>query len=201
MSYSDFTIEDLRQKLNLRIVSDSGHFASVPPLIVSEWLKETLKKGAPLGVAIRTAKAKSELIVAPVLLEALEHVKPDASLFSGIDFTVDPDRGLKGNIDFLLSRSPEQYSLEGPVVTVVEAKRDDMSAGLAQCVAEMYAARLFNRQRQKAVEAIYGAITVGSGWMFARLIGDEVFHDIDEYGLRDVDRIVGILVAMLKGQC
>jgi hypothetical protein len=37
--------------------------------------------------------------------------------------------------------------------------------------------------------------------MFARLVAGEVFHDIDEYGLRDVDRIVGILVAMLKGEC
>lgn len=60
---------------------------------------------------------------------------------SGAEFSVGAAQGLCGFCDFLVSRSPTM--LTAPVLAVVEAKREDLTAGVAQCIAEMYAAALF----------------------------------------------------------
>ena len=96
-----------------------------------------------LAVAIGTEKAKSEMIVANILIELREQFEHRISLFSGIDFSVDVESGLTGVCDFLVSLSPEQFYLEAPVIVLVEAKNADVKLGLGQCVAEMLAAQRF----------------------------------------------------------
>ncbi len=54
-----------------------------------------------LAEAINTEKARSELIVAEVLVELREQFDRRISLFSGIDFNVDAGDGLVGVCDFL----------------------------------------------------------------------------------------------------
>ena len=55
--------------------------------------------------------------------------------FSGIEFNVDAENGLTGVCDFLVSLSPARFVLEAPVIILVEAKKDDLTVGLGQCVA------------------------------------------------------------------
>ena len=50
--------------------------------------------------------------------------------------------------------------MKAPVVTLVEAKNENINNGLVQCVAEMYAAQLFNQREQNSIIAIYGAVSV-----------------------------------------
>ena len=83
------------------------------------------------------------------------------SLFSGIDFTVDRERGLSGFCDYILSQSAEQLYLDVPVMAVVEAKNEDIISGLGQCIAEMYAAKLYNEKENRLLPCIYGAVTTG----------------------------------------
>ena len=66
--------------------------------------------------------------------------------FSGYPFNVDKEKGLAGACDFIISRSPEQLFIKAPVITIVEAKNENIIRGLGQCVAEMYAAKLFNER-------------------------------------------------------
>jgi hypothetical protein len=164
---------------------------------VSALLREALLENVPLALAISTEKARSELIIAPVLLEARRQAGRRVSLFSGSDFTVDPEQGLNGLCDFLLSLSPEQLTIEAPAVIVVEAKNENMKAGIGQCIAEMLAARLFNERKEQSLPAIHGAVTTGNIWKFLRLTGDTVAIDLVEYHINDVGRIVGILTSML----
>jgi hypothetical protein len=103
----------------------------------SAHLTTALAKKASLATAIGTEKARSELIVADVLVELREHCEKRISFFSGIDFNVDVESGLTGVCDFLVSLSPNQFYLEAPVVILVEAKNLDLKLGLGQCVAEM----------------------------------------------------------------
>jgi hypothetical protein len=91
-----------------------------------------------------------------VLLEARRQVGRPVGFFSGVEFTVDPQRGLTGTCDFLFSRSTEQLAIEAPAITIVEAKREDINAGIGQCLAEMVGARVFNERNEEAVEVIYG---------------------------------------------
>ena len=71
-----------------------------------------LKRKVPLAISIGTEKARSELIVADVLVELREQFNHGISLFSGIDFNVDVESGLTGVCDFLISLSPGQLFLE-----------------------------------------------------------------------------------------
>lgn len=62
-------------------------------------------------------------------------------------------------------------SVTAPVLAVVEAKREDLTAGVAQCIAEMYAAALFNARDGEPRETLYGTVTSGTNWRFLRLRG------------------------------
>jgi hypothetical protein len=174
------------------------YFVAIPPVALSDFLAQMLAENVPLAVAISTEKARSELIIAPVLLEARRQVQRRVSLFSGVEFTVDQSRGLNGVCDFLLSLSPEQLTVEVPVVTVVEAKNDNLKSGLGQCMAEMVAACLFNKQKGRELPRVYGVVTTGSLWKFLRLEGDVVSLDLREYPISELARVVGILVSMLR---
>ena len=140
-------------------------------MAVSDFLTQTLTENIPLAVAISTEKARSELIIAAVLLEARRQVQRRVSLFSGVEFTVDPSQGLNGVYDFLFSLSQEQLTIEAPVVSVVEAKNDSLKSGLGQCMAEMVAASLFNKQKRRELPRVYGVVTTGSLWKFLQLQG------------------------------
>ncbi len=199
MSYSDFSLEDIKERFNLQFNEKEDLYGSIPPVEISALLRETLAESVPLALAISTEKARAELIITPVLLEVRRQVKPSVSLFSGVDFTVDAEQGLRGVCDYLLSRSPEQLTIEAPVVAVVEAKNENMKAGIGQCLAELVAVRLFNQRKGQDLPAVYGAVTTGNNWKFLRLAGDMANVDLAEYHIKEVGRVVGILVAMLQG--
>jgi hypothetical protein len=200
VSYGEFSIEEVKERFQLRIAETEEFFASISPVEVSDFLKRMLAENIPLAVAISTEKARSELIIIPVLMEARRQVQPKISLFSGIEFNVDQSRGLNGICDYLLSLSPEQLTIEVPVVAVVEAKNDNLKSGLGQCMAEMIAARLFNQRKGRELPRVYGVVTTGSLWKFLRLEGDVVSLDLRDYPISELGRVVGILVSMLRPQ-
>jgi len=134
----------------------------------------------------------------PVLWEVRHQLKDSISLFSGVEFNVSIERGLRGVCDFLLSLSPTQLTIEAPVVSIVEAKNDNLKTGLVQCIAEMVAAQLFNREQGNAIPTVYGALTTGTYWKFLRLIDTTVYVDVTEYHVQDTERIVGILLSMIQ---
>ncbi|MEG4234099.1 hypothetical protein QUA40_18630, partial [Microcoleus sp. Pol11C3] len=122
------------------------------------------------------------------------------SLFSGVDFTVDSDLGLNGSCDFLISRSVEFLIVSAPTILIVEAKKENINAGLGQCVAEMYAAQLFNEREGNQVSRIYGVVTTGEIWKFLMLEGQSVQIDLLEYFLNQVDKILGILAIGIQNE-
>jgi hypothetical protein len=198
MPYGEFSIEEVKARFHLRIAETEEYFAEIAPVPVSDFLTGMLAENIPLAVAISTEKARSELIIAPVLLEVRRQVQRRVSLFSGVEFTVDQSQGLNGVCDYLFSLSPEQLTIEVPVVAVVEAKNDNLKSGLGQCMAEMVAAHLFNQQKGRELPRVYGVVTTGSLWKFMRLEGDVVSLDLREYPISELGRVVGILVSMVQ---
>ena len=123
----------------------------------------------------------------------------ECCLYSGIRLDVDSDKGLKGECDFHLSKSPPTPALRAPLLVVVEAKKNDIEEGLAQCAAQMVAARLFNERHKEVVSAMFGCVTTGEAWQFLRLRERELVVDAERYYLSDVPAILGILVAIMRG--
>ena len=197
MAYSEFTLESVVPMFQLEKVDIAGLFSEIEPVTPSEYLTTGLAKKAPLATAIGTEKARSEMIVADVLVELLEHLDRGISLFSGIDFSVDVENGLTGVCDFLVSLSPNQFYVEAPIVILVEAKNADLKLGMGQCVAEMLAAQRFNAERGNDIPCVYGASTTGIDWLFLKLEGKCLHIDMATYTIERCDRILGILSSMV----
>ena len=197
MAYSEFTLESVVPSFQLEKIGTTALFSDVESVPPSDHLATALAKKAALATAIGTEKARSELIVADVLVELREHCEKRISFFSGIDFNVDVESGLTGVCDFLVSLSPNQFYLEAPIVILVEAKNLDLKLGLGQCIAEMIAAQRFNSDRKNDISTVYGASTTGVEWLFLKLDGKCLQLDMSTYTIERCDRILGILASMV----
>lgn len=80
------------------------------------------------------------MILTPILIELKKIFYSQISLFSGREFNVDPEQGLTGFCDFLISKSASQLIIKAPVLIPVEAKNDNIQLDLGQCIAEMHTA-------------------------------------------------------------
>ncbi len=200
MSYSQFTLEQLKSEFGIIFQEKVGYYAQIPERQYSNLLSETLEYNIALALAINSEKSRSEMIVTPILIEIRKQLDNQISLFSGKDFTVAPERGLSGFCDFLISKSSEQLIIEAPIITLVEAKNDNIELGLGQCMAEMIAAQLFNQQRGNEIKRIYGIVTTGSLWKFMELEEKIITIDLNEYFLGNVGKIIGIIINCIQKQ-
>jgi len=199
MSYSEFTsIIKVKQAFGLTTVEGPRFLPQITPIPPSATLTDFLANSLPVAVATGSEKARSEMIITPVLLEVRKILLQNISLFSGEDFTVDYESGLNGICDYLISRSPEMLEIEAPAVAVVEAKKADLKTGIGQCVAEMVAMQKFNEAKGKPISVIYGSVSNGTQWRFLKLEEKIVSIDLNDYALPPVDEILGMLVWMVR---
>ena len=199
MAYSDFTIAELTQRFGLAVERVGNLFGNVPEVELPAGLEATLARYLPLGLILSTEKARSELIVGPILFDLKLRYADRLSVFSGIEFNVDPAAGLKGRCDFILARSPQQLELWAPVCIIVEAKNENIIAGIPQCLAAMVAAQRFNQIYGTPLGPIHGAVTSAFSWRFMTLDGLRAFVDETEYPIQSPKRIFGILSHMALG--
>jgi hypothetical protein len=199
MSYSNFDLKAVKQQLGVHLTEQEGLFSAVAGITVSPSFQDILQENVPLARAINTEKARSELIIANILVELRKMLKHQISLFSGIEFNVDKEKGLNGFCDFIISASQEQLLLNSPVIALVEAKNENIIGGLGQCIAEMVAAKLFNEaEGVEHIDTIYGVVTTGTAWKFLKMEKLEVSIDLDEYSIEQPEKILGILLAMVR---
>jgi hypothetical protein len=199
MAYSDFDLKKVKQNLGINLIEKENLFIGINPVEITAYLQEALAENVPLARAINTEKARSELIIANILVELRKILQHKISLFSGIEFNVDKEKGLNGFCDFIISASTEQLMLCSPVVAVVEAKNENIIGGLGQCIAEMVAARIFNQlEKDESVKRIYGVVTTGTTWKFLKMDESDVYIDLDEYSIENPNKIIGILMEMIS---
>jgi hypothetical protein len=200
MAYSTFTLSQMTQQFHLQIDEKSGLYRSVPEAVLRPDFQAQLHELAPLALAIASGKARSELIIAPVLLEVWRMTGQQIGFFSGVNVDVDKAQGLDGFCDYILTRTPRQLFVEAPVLMLVEAKNEDMKSGYGQCLAEMLAAQRFNALAGQSDEKVYGAVTTGERWKFLELEGATARIDFDDYYLDHIGKIMGILLHLLCTQ-
>ncbi len=194
MAYNKFTIHQIRKQFEIEVLEAVSLFATIMPVEPGEALRTLLARYIPLAEAIGTEKAKSEFIIAPILAELRELMHHQISLFSGLEFNIDETQGLNGRCDFIISRSPLQFSLTAPVLMMVEAKNDNINEGLGQCMAEMVAAQRFNQQEGNPAHVVYGCVTTGSVWRFLKLENKQIWIDDRQYFIEALEVVLGILV-------
>lgn len=194
-SYSQFTFEDIKQ-LGVVLEIDVLFPVLPTPIEPSSRLKQAIEFASSLHLG--TEKAKSELIVTPILTELLVRNDKRITYFSGYNFDVDKTRGLKGHIDFMLTRSPKTPFISAPVFCIVEAKNGELDLGIPQCVAEMFAAQIFNKKEDaNARPIIHGAVTSGKDWQFLRMENEHCRLDNAVFSLGDLPQLLGVLQAVI----
>ena len=198
MPYDNFSLSRVKREFNLKTVENKRFFPEIDPIEPSFYLKEALNEGLPLAIATGSEKARSELIISPILVEVRKILERKISFFSGEDFTVAPELDLTGVCNFLISRSSEQVFIEAPAVVIIEAKKGDLKPGLGQCAAEMVAAQIFNQQNNIPIRTIYGSVTSGTAWRFLKLEGNILNIDLQDYPVPPVEMILGMLVWMIR---
>lgn len=197
MSYSQLTLSELKKNFNLTFIEEIGLFHNLSEIQPDNLLQETLIDNVSLAVAIGTEKARSELIVMPVLVALRKHFNKKISLFSGVEFNIEAEKGLTGVCDFIISNSEEQLFIQAPIIALVEAKNDNLKSGLAQCLGEMLAAQIFNLREGNELKTVYGVVTTGTSWQFLSLTSEIVKIDLEEYSLNNLSQILGILASFI----
>ncbi|AFY32601.1 hypothetical protein [Calothrix sp. PCC 7507] len=199
MAYSEFTLAKAQDALGLNLEETRNLFQSTEEVQPSDLLKRLLDENLSLATAINSEKARSEFLIAPMLSEVRRQLNYHISLFSGTEFNVNPAQGLSGFCDFILSASSEQYFISAPVVTIIEAKNENIIAGLGQCAATMVAAQIFNQRAGNEIPVIYGAVTSGTAWRFLTLEQSTLCIDSVEYYIKEVKKVLAILLQPFQG--
>src|SRR5262249_14388185 len=162
----NFDLKTAAQTFDLTKNESMDLFSHVEPIAPGDILRAWLAEFAPIAAGVNTEMARREVIITPILAEAKRRSRVPITFFPGVALTADAARGRSGVGDCLIARSPEIYYVEAAIIAVVEAKREDLSAGLGQCVAEMVAIQLFNEREGMSEPVSYGCVTSGNLWKF-----------------------------------
>jgi hypothetical protein len=195
MSYSDYSLEDVERDLGVS-PQEADLFPDSQVVVGPKWLPDWLARGTRL--ALISEKSRSEFIVVPILLAARELSGDQFAIYSGQRLDVEPEKGLAGECDFILALGPALPPLHAPLMTVVEAKKNDIEVGLGQCIAQMVAARTFNQRAGRGASPVWGCVTTGETWQFLQLVGQAALLNRDRYYLDNVGKILGAFLAICR---
>ncbi len=145
----------------------------------------------------KSKKARSELLITPVLLTLAEQNSNKITIFSGENLEGDSEKGLNRECDYILSKSLRSFSLKAPVFALVEAKQNIIENSMGQCVAQMLGAQFFNQKKKTSIPVIYGCVSNGEIWQFLRLENKNLTTDTDKYYLNNLPELLGVLQVMV----
>ncbi len=150
-----------------------------------DYLKKTYYKRLP-HISLTSEIAKREVLIAPLLLELLDHIDIDID----IEYPLNVNEKLKGSIDYFITSSQS--------FIVVEAEKSDMEKGFSQLAVELIAVDHF---LDTSNESIYGAITIGDIWRFGMLDRKKkiIYRDIDSFRVpADLEGLFSVLIGVLE---
>jgi hypothetical protein len=134
-------------------------------------------------VSLTSEASRREVLISPVVLDLIHYTK--ASLKIEYPLKVTPQ--LQGILDYLL-RTQNQ-------LLVIEAKREDLTYGFTQLIAELIALDRWDKTPDNPI--LIGAVTTGNIWQFGRLNREskQIQQGLDSYRVpEDLDPLMRILI-------
>ncbi len=191
MAYSDFSLKEVINKFELKLVEEYLFAKSIKNKLIkqNEFLKTSISRG--LNTPLNSEKARSEALVYPILVEIQERNNREFLVHSGENLDIDKNLGLNGECDFIISKGVKLIT--SPIICIVEAKKHDIDLGLGQCTAQMIGSQIFNQQNKSQTKIIYGIVTTGKEWQFLKLNEKILTIDLDDYFIDQIDKILTIL--------
>lgn len=197
MAYSEFHYPDVFERFGL--THDMGRlFTRVPPMPPLANFATVLPASAQLGSLAHTGFARAVWVVGPLLADFWGRYHGQISVHGGVELNADPDAGLVGPCDFVLTRSCQWPDwVQMPIALVVQTRPNSPPGDLGPAVATAVGAQRLNRAAGHDAGPVYGCATNGSEWLFFRLDGRTVTFDMDQYTISRPDRILGILTHII----
>lgn len=161
----------------------------------SAWLLQTLECNN--DAALISEKERSELLVSPILTELRQRNNKSFSIYSGANLDADAEKGLNGECDFILTKSPQLISVESPIFCLVAPKKDDILGVFGQCVAQMLGAIIYNQKDGKNIETVFGCITTDIDWQLLKLENDTIIIDINLFSIKNLPELLGVLQSVV----
>ena len=194
MPYTDFDLDTVRQTFTLTLQT-ANLFPHVQPRSIPPWLQQTLEKGRPF--AFGSEKARSEFMLVPVLLTVRDLAHAQVTIYSGQRLDGDAAVGLSGECDFILTLTPPLPVIQAPIISIVEAKKNDIEAGLGQCAAQMLGAQRFNLRNKTAIHTIFGCVTTGEAWQFMKLAEKMLTIHSERYYITQLGVVLDVFMQMI----
>lgn len=146
-------------------------------------IKQQIEEILPL-VILSSETAKREMLVAPLLTEVARFSQCQLR----IEYSLKVNNWLKGELDYLLRLNQ--------ALVIIEAKKDDLSKGFTQLAIELIAIA-----EAEAKAWVYGAVTIGSVWVFGYLDQSQkrITQDISLYRVPDdLEVLMAIILGILE---
>ena len=146
--------------------------------------KEAIAQILPY-VSLDSEIARREILISPFMYAAIALAKPQLN----IEYYLNVESQLKGTVDYYLHSQDNQ-------ILIVEAKLADIDRGFKQLIPELIAFE----KKTETTSYIFGAVTTGSVWCFARLcpINQEFKRDLNLYLLpNNTDELLRIFLGIL----
>jgi hypothetical protein len=190
--FSQVTRTDLRNDFGVSIVGGS-FLPKIEESIVPSWLTHVIENRRFSLATMRTEKAISEALIAPILMAVEEKYRDSITVFSGEPLVTEE---LTGICDFLITRVPIAIDPQDGYLVLVEAKKNDLLSGIPQCVAEMYAAQQLNQ----TTDTVYGCVSTGLEWLFIKLENNIATTDPNVFTISEVNKILGVFDWIITGK-
>jgi hypothetical protein len=173
------------------IISSEGNFIIETPINIREAFKEDLEFSLREFNFEDSEYAICEAVIFPILKEIYRNYREDFTLWSHKSLTY--DEKLCGVPDYLIAKKSPlgKEVFEKPFFVAVEAKRDDFNKGWGQCLSEMVAIQKINQQPDK--QTIYGIVSNGQFWQFAKLKANLLTREVNYYILSNLDKLLAAI--------
>ena len=134
--------------------------------------------------------SRCEIIISPILREVYKNHYKNHSFW--IQKYIKYDDILSGAPDYIFSKKSElgKTVLEQPLLIAIEAKKNDFEQGWGQCLAEMLACQKIN---QDNIRPIYGIVTDGNLWQFAKLVESLFIKDTNNFTINKLNSLYNAL--------
>jgi hypothetical protein len=194
MAFTDYkNINTLKEKHpQLVVILDSF----IPDDLTNVPLAESLKDEIQLSLLTYRSNEffASEGFVSPILRQAWRKYFRQMNMWTHQAIKYDDD--LSGVPDYMFTHLDRgQYEfLSYPIVTSVEAKAENFVEGWAQCSAQMLACQKLNKKENVTV---FGIVTTGKTWEFAKMEGDIITKEPTSYGIDNLQKLMNVLSYIL----
>jgi hypothetical protein len=161
----------------------------------SAHLLETLEFNLAETVYNISEAALCESIIYPVLQDVWKVYRKELFLWSHTG--IEADDALTGIPDYLIAQKSEYGRVLGlPLLTTVEAKKDNFAEGWVQCAAQLMAMQKINQE--KGNYTLFGMVTNGESWEFACLKDNLLLKNSIAFSIFDINTLYAAIDFVMK---